>query len=59
MSATHLSKTERINVRASTLVKQLLQEAARASHKNVSGLLLEARVTAAAHTLADQRTDRT
>jgi uncharacterized protein (DUF1778 family) len=50
-----LPKTERIDVRASAAVKQLLQEAARASHKNVSEFLLDAGVTAAAQTLADQR----
>ena len=55
MSAFNLSKTERIDVRASTMVKQLLQEAARVSHKNVSEFLLDAGVTAAAQTLADRR----
>ena len=55
MSAFNLSKTERIDVRASTMVKQLLQEAARVSHKNVSEFLLDAGVTAAARTLADRR----
>ena len=45
----------RIDVRASTPVKQLLQEAARACHKNVSEFLLDAGVTAAAQTLADRR----
>lgn len=55
MSAANLSKTERIDVRASTLIKQLLQDAARASHKNVSEFLLDAGVTAAAQTLADRR----
>lgn len=55
MSGLHLSKTERIDVRASTLVKQLLQEAARACHKSVSEFLLDAGVTAAAQTLADRR----
>ena len=49
------SKSERIDVRASTPVKQLLQEAARAAHKNVSEFLLEAGIIAANHTLADQR----
>lgn len=49
------SKTERIDVRASSSVKQLLQEAARASHKNVSEFLLDAGVTAATQTLADRR----
>ena len=55
MSTLNLSKTERIDVRASTPVKQLLQEAARACHKNVSEFLLDAGVTAAAQTLADRR----
>jgi uncharacterized protein (DUF1778 family) len=49
------AKTERIDVRASAPVKQLLQEAARACHKNVSEFLLDAGVTAAAQTLADRR----
>ena len=55
MSTLHLSKTERIDVRASTPVKQLLQEAARVCHKNISEFLLDAGVTAAAQTLADRR----
>ena len=55
ISAFDLSKTERIDVRASSMVKQLLQEAARVSHKNVSEFLLDAGVTAAAQTLADRR----
>jgi uncharacterized protein (DUF1778 family) len=49
------SKTERIDVRVSGAVKQLLQEAARACHKNVSEFLLDAGVTAATQTLADRR----
>jgi uncharacterized protein (DUF1778 family) len=55
MSTPNLSKTEHIDVRASTPVKQLLQEAARTCHKNVSEFLLDAGVTAAAQTLADRR----
>lgn len=55
MSTLNRSKTERIDVRASTPVKQLLQEAARACHKNVSEFLLDAGVTAATQTLADRR----
>jgi len=55
MGTSNLSKTERIDVRASTPVKQLLQEAARACHKNVSEFLLDAGVTAASQTLADRR----
>jgi uncharacterized protein (DUF1778 family) len=48
------SKSERIDVRASTPVKQLLQEAARVAHKNVSEFLLDAGITAANQTLADR-----
>ena len=55
MSTLNLSKTERIDVRASSAVKQLLQEAARSCHKNVSEFLLDAGVTAANHALADRR----
>ena len=55
MSTLNLSKTERIDVRASGQVKLLLQEAARACHKNVSEFLLDAGITAAAQTLADRR----
>ncbi len=55
MTTANFSKTERIDVRASTLIKQLLQDAARASHKNVSEFLLDAGVTAAEQTLADRR----
>lgn len=55
MSTPNLSKTERIDVRASSPVKQMLQEAARASHKTVSEFLLDAGVTAAAQALADRR----
>ncbi|HLF96864.1 MAG TPA: DUF1778 domain-containing protein [Methylococcaceae bacterium] len=55
MSTLHLPKTERIDVRASGSVKQLLQEAARASHKSVSEFLLDAGITAANQALADRR----
>lgn len=55
MSTVSLSKNERIDVRASTPVKQLLQEAARSCHKNVSEFLLEAGVNAANQALADRR----
>jgi uncharacterized protein (DUF1778 family) len=54
MSVPTLSKTERIDVRASARVKRLLQEAARACHKNVSEFLLDAGVTAASQALADR-----
>lgn len=55
MNTRNLSKTERIDVRASMPVKQLLQEAARSCHKNVSEFLLDAGVTAAEQPLADRR----
>ena len=55
MSTLNLSKTERIDVRASSSVKQLLQEAARSCHKNVSEFLLDAGVIAANQALADRR----
>lgn len=55
MTVSNPSKTERIDVRASTQVKQLLQEAARASHKNVSEFLLDAGINAATQALADRR----
>lgn len=48
------AKSERIDVRASPSVKQLLQEAARVSHKNVSEFLLDAGILAANQTLADR-----
>lgn len=54
MSTLNLSKTERIDVRASSAVKQLLQEAARSCHKNVSEFLLDAGVIAANQALADR-----
>ena len=55
MSTPNPPKTTRIDVRASSPVKQLLQEAARACHKSVSEFLLDAGVTAAAQALADRR----
>lgn len=55
MNTLGLSKTERIDVRASSAVKQLLQEAARCCHKSVSEFLLDAGVIAANQALADRR----
>lgn len=55
MFVVSLSKTERIDVRASATVKQLLQEAARSCHKNVSEFLLDAGILAANQALADRR----
>ena len=49
------AKTERIDVRASGQVKALLQEAAKAAHKNVSEFLLDAGIAKAHETLAEQR----
>jgi uncharacterized protein (DUF1778 family) len=54
MPAASLSKSERIDVRATLPVKQLLQEAARAAHKNVSEFLLDAGILAANQMLADR-----
>jgi len=54
MTAAIHFKSERIDVRASSPVKQLLQEAARVAHKNVSEFLLEAGIVAANQTLADR-----
>ncbi len=55
MKSQNLSKTERIDVRATSPVKQLLQEAARARHTNVSEFLLDAGIIAATQTLAERR----
>jgi len=55
MSTTKRFKKERIDIRASLAVKQLLQEAARATHKNVSEFLLDAGIVAANQALADRR----
>jgi uncharacterized protein (DUF1778 family) len=55
MTIVHSSKTERIDIRTSRPVKQLLQEAARSCHKNVSEFLLDAGISAANQALADRR----
>ena len=54
MSIPNLSKTERIDVRASAQVKQLLQVAAQVCHKNVSEFLLDVGIAAANQALADR-----
>ena len=54
MASSISSKSVRIDVRASAPVKQLLQEAARACHKNVSEFLLDAGIMAANQALADR-----
>ena len=55
MNTQNPSKTERIDVRTSAPVKQLLQEAAHASYKSVSEFLLDVGVAAAMQTLAERR----
>lgn len=55
MSNLNFSQTERIEVRASSAAKLLLQEAARVSHKSVSEFLLDAGITAAHQAMADRR----
>jgi uncharacterized protein (DUF1778 family) len=55
MSFAQQAKTERIDVRASGQMKALLQQAAKANHKNVSEFLLEAGIAMAHETLAEQR----
>lgn len=55
MAILNVSKSERIDVRASASVKQLLQEAARSCHKNVSEFLLDAGIAAANQALAERR----
>jgi len=55
MTAAAASKSERIDVRASLPIKQLLQEAARVAHKNVSEFMLDAAIMAANQTLADRQ----
>jgi len=54
MPSLTLPKSERIDVRASSPVKLLLQEAARTCHKNVSEFLLDAGITAANQALANR-----
>jgi uncharacterized protein (DUF1778 family) len=55
MPTAAISKSERIDVRASVSVKQLLQDAAQACHKSVSEFLLDAGITAANQALVDRR----
>jgi uncharacterized protein (DUF1778 family) len=49
------SRTERIDIRTSSSVKKLLQQAAAASHKNVSEFLLEHGLQAAQETLTNRK----
>jgi uncharacterized protein (DUF1778 family) len=52
------AKSERIEVRATSAMKGLLQSAAASSHKSVAEFLLEAGLAAAEMTLADRRVFR-
>ncbi|WP_372425557.1 type II toxin-antitoxin system TacA family antitoxin [Salinarimonas chemoclinalis] len=56
--ATREAKAERIEIRTTAEVKALLQQAAIASHKNVTDFLVDAGVTAAEEALMDRRTFR-
>lgn len=55
MTTLNLSKTERVDIRVSPTVKQLLQQAASSCHKSVSEFLLDAGLQAADQALADRR----
>ena len=53
--ATAESKTERIDIRTNPSVKEILQKAALAAHKNVSEFLLDAGLEAAEITLSGRQ----
>lgn len=55
MAKANEQKTERIDIRTTIADKCLLQQAAAASHKNVSEFLLENGLLAAEQILADRR----
>lgn len=55
MSHSPESRTERIDIRTSLSVKRLLQQAAAASHKNVSEFLLEQGLIAAQNALTNRK----
>ncbi|HIK07802.1 MAG TPA: DUF1778 domain-containing protein [Trichormus sp. M33_DOE_039] len=55
MSHSPESRTERIDIRTSSTVKKLLQQAAAASHKNVSEFLLEHGLIAAQNALTNRK----
>lgn len=54
MPISNSQKSERIDIRATSKEKRLLQQAAIASHKSVSEFLLENGLVAAEKTLADR-----
>ena len=58
MMATAESKTERIDIRTNPSVKEILQKAALATHKNVSEFLLDAGLEAAEITLSGRQVFR-
>ena len=49
------AKTERIDIRTTTRVKRVLQEAAAARNKTVTEFMLDVAMTEAAEVLADRR----
>ncbi|SFC95315.1 Uncharacterized conserved protein, DUF1778 family [Thiohalospira halophila DSM 15071] len=55
MATAEKGKSERIDVRTSAEVKELLREAARGGHKSVSEFLLDAGIAAANQALAERR----
>ena len=55
MSHSPESKTKRIDIRTNSQVKKLLQQAAAASHKNVSEFLLEHGLIAAQNALTNRQ----
>ncbi|OUL23796.1 DUF1778 domain-containing protein [Nostoc sp. 106C] len=55
MSQLSEPRTERIDIRTSSSVKKLLQQAAAASHKNVSEFLLEHGLIAAQDALTNRK----
>ena len=55
MSLQSEAKTERIDLRTTTRVKRILQEAAAARNKTMTEFVLDVAVTEAAEVLADRR----
>jgi len=55
MATTSETRSERVDVRMTLSVKQLLQQAAAASHKTLTEFLIDSGLHAAHDTLADRR----
>lgn len=53
-SSVSIMKDQRLNIRASTEVKSLVEEAARATHMTASAFILQAALRSAQDVLADQ-----